>query len=77
MHLFDLENRIIHIKHSIYNKPKDDKGRWYIGTTKTKLIAVSCKANKERIATTEITVEVENLEEKENLFLLFKTKVYS
>ena len=34
-----------------------------IGTTKTKLIAVSCKANKERIAITEITVEVENLEE--------------
>ena len=34
-----------------------------ISTTKTKLIAVSCKANKERIAITEITVEVENLEE--------------
>lgn len=31
----DLENRIIHIKHSIYNKPKDSKGRWYIGPTKT------------------------------------------
>ena len=34
-----------------------------IGTTKSKLMAVSCKANKERIAITEITVEVENLEE--------------
>lgn len=31
----DLENRIIHIKHSIYNKLKDEKGRWYIGPTKT------------------------------------------
>ena len=34
-----------------------------IGTTKTKLIAVSSRANKERIAITEITLEVENLEE--------------
>ena len=34
-----------------------------ISTTKTKLIAVSSRANKERIAITEITVEVENLEE--------------
>ena len=34
-----------------------------ISTTKTKLMAVSCKANKERIAITEITVEVEDLEE--------------
>ena len=33
-----------------------------IGTTKSKLIAVSSRANKERIAITEITVEVENLE---------------
>ena len=31
----DLDNQIIHIKHSIYDKNKDDKGRWYIGTTKT------------------------------------------
>ena len=34
-----------------------------IGTTKSKLIAVSSRANKERIAITEITLEVENLEE--------------
>lgn len=31
----DLDNQIIHIKHSIYDKNKDDKGWWYIGTTKT------------------------------------------
>ncbi len=31
----DFEERIIHIKHSVYDKPRDDKGRWYIGTTKT------------------------------------------
>ena len=31
----DLENRIISIKHSVYDKPKDDKGRWYLGGTKT------------------------------------------
>lgn len=31
----DYEKRIIHIKHSLYDKPRDDKGRWYIGTTKT------------------------------------------
>ena len=31
----DLENGIITIKHSIYDKPKDKLGRWYLGTTKT------------------------------------------
>lgn len=31
----DLDKGIISIKHSIYDKPKDDKGRWYIGKTKT------------------------------------------
>ena len=31
----DFENNIIHIKHSVYDKPKDEKGRWYIGSTKT------------------------------------------
>ena len=34
-----------------------------ISNTKTKLIAVNSRANKERIAITEITVEVENLEQ--------------
>ena len=34
-----------------------------ISTTKTKLMAVSSRANKERIAITEVTVEVENLEQ--------------
>ena len=32
----DVENRVINVKHTVYDKPKDDKGRWYIGTTKTK-----------------------------------------
>ena len=31
----DFENKIIDVKQSIYDKPKDIKGRWYIGTTKT------------------------------------------
>ncbi len=31
----DFEKNIINIEHNIYDKPKDDKGRWYIGTTKT------------------------------------------
>jgi len=31
----DLENGIIKIKHNVYDKPKDDKGRWFLGTTKT------------------------------------------
>lgn len=31
----DLENRIINVRHSIYDKPKDNLGRWYIGSTKT------------------------------------------
>ena len=31
----DLENGTISIKHNVYDKPKDEKGRWFIGTTKT------------------------------------------
>ena len=31
----DLEKGIIKIEHNVYDKPKDDKGRWYLGTTKT------------------------------------------
>lgn len=32
----DFENRVIKVRHTVYDKPKDDKGRCYIGTTKTK-----------------------------------------
>ena len=38
-----------------------------ISTTKTKLVAVNCRANKERIAITDITIEVENLEQLNNV----------
>ena len=38
-----------------------------VNNTKTKLLAVNCRANKERIAITEMTVEVENLEELNNV----------
>ena len=38
-----------------------------IGTTKSKLMAVNSKANRERIATTEVTIEVENVEELNNV----------
>lgn len=31
----DLENGTISIKHNVYDKPKDAKGRWFIGSTKT------------------------------------------
>lgn len=31
----DFENRVINISHNVYDKPKDEKGRWYIGSTKT------------------------------------------
>lgn len=31
----DLENGIINIEHNVYDKPKDEKGRWYMGSTKT------------------------------------------
>lgn len=31
----DLDNGLINIKHSVYDKTKDKYGRWYIGTTKT------------------------------------------
>ena len=31
----DLENGTINIRHNVYDKPKDIKGRWFLGTTKT------------------------------------------
>jgi len=31
----DLDNGTISIKHNVYDKPKDAKGRWFIGSTKT------------------------------------------
>lgn len=31
----DLDKGIINIKHSVYDRPKDYKGRWYLGPTKT------------------------------------------
>ncbi len=31
----DLVNRVIHISHNVYDKKKDEKGRWFLGTTKT------------------------------------------
>ena len=31
----DFENNYIYVKHSVYDKDKDDKGRWFIGPTKT------------------------------------------
>lgn len=33
----DLKEGIISVKNSVYDKPKDYKGRWYLGTTKTKI----------------------------------------
>lgn len=32
----DFTNRVINVRHTVYDKPNDGKGRWYIGTTKTK-----------------------------------------
>ena len=32
----DLEKKIIKINKTVYSKIKDDKGRWFLGTTKTK-----------------------------------------
>ena len=31
----DFENRTINIKHNVYSKTKNEKGKWYIGSTKT------------------------------------------
>lgn len=31
----DLDNRIIRIRKTVYAKDKEEKGRWYLGTTKT------------------------------------------
>ena len=43
-----------------------------ISGTKTKLIAVSSRANKDRIAITEVTLEVENLEELNNVLKVIR-----
>lgn len=32
----DLENRIIKVNKTVYAKDKEEKGRWYLGTTKTR-----------------------------------------
>ena len=32
----DLDKGIIKISHNVYDKPKDEKGRWFLGSTKTK-----------------------------------------
>ena len=31
----DFKNEVINVHHNVYDKPKDEKGRWYLGTTKT------------------------------------------
>ena len=31
----DLDNRVIKINKTVYAKDKENKGRWYLGTTKT------------------------------------------
>lgn len=31
----DLENGTIHIQHNVYDKKKDEKGKWFLGNTKT------------------------------------------
>ena len=32
----DFENKVINVNHSVFDKKKNENGRWYIGTTKTK-----------------------------------------
>ena len=32
----DFKNGTIHIQHNVYDKKKDEKGKWYLGSTKTK-----------------------------------------
>ena len=32
----DFENKVINVRHSVFDKKKNENGRWYIGTTKTK-----------------------------------------
>ena len=32
----DFENKVINVRHSVFDKKKNKNGRWYIGTTKTK-----------------------------------------
>ena len=34
----DFESKIIKVKHNVYAKNKDNKGKWYIGDTKLKIL---------------------------------------
>ena len=31
----DFEKRLIKVRHNVYSKIKDNKGRWFLGSTKT------------------------------------------
>ena len=40
----DLDKGIIKISHNVYDKPKDEKGRWFLGSTKTKTGTRICRS---------------------------------
>lgn len=45
----DFKNRIINVKYTVYDKPRDEKGRWYIETTENFYIS-STKENKKNVS---------------------------
>ena len=67
----DLENGIISIKHNVYDKPKDEKGRWFIGTTKT-------FAGKRKIHISETLLSaLKNYQKKQQLYQKLYGKKYN
>ena len=67
----DLENGIISIKHNVYDKPKDEKGRWFIGTTKT-------FAGKRKIHISEtLSSALKNYQKKQQLYQKLYGKKYN
>ena len=43
------KNRIINVKYTVYDKPRDEKGRWYIEITENFYIS-STKENKKNVS---------------------------
>ena len=67
----DLENGIISIKHNVYDKPKEEKCRWFIGTTKT-------FAGKRKIHISETLLSaLKNYQKKQQLYQKLYGKKYN
>ena len=59
----DFEKETINIQHNVYDKPKDGKGRWYIGTTKTET-----GNRKDLLGVVTLKIALQNYKKKQDYF---------